>query len=198
MEDKIILKSIADTFTEAPVFQMRVPVRVVQPIQPIKRTWIDRLLRKPIPISPDPETYRDFVIYPCVAANMIRIAGQAALLSEAIYEDNSENLVKLVPEEMPFMIYIIAAAIQNNHLEPDPELIEFIKINMSGRQIKEALFASFDALEMEAFTDSIVLLKGRVKIINPETSPEDGSELIASHTALSDQHAVTSGGVNGM
>jgi len=176
MEDKEILKAVANTITDAPLHTMVVPVRV--PVLHRHTLW-DRILRKPSPI---PETQRTITFYPSVVANQYRIAGEASLLPDEIYQDGSMN-IPLIKEHLPRIIYMIAAAIQNNHLEPDPELITFLEQNLTGSQMREALVASFQTLNMEAFTDTIILMKGTVKILMPtEVSPKDGSELIASHT----------------
>lgn len=176
MEDKEILKAIADTITEKPLYEMVVPVKWLP-----KRSIWDRITKS----KSKPGTYRTLKFYPCVVANQYRIAGEAALLPEEIWEDHSMN-VSLINDHLPRIVYMIAAAIQNNHLEPSDDLIKFIERNLSGDQLLKALTASFQTLNMEAFTDSIILMKGTVKILMPEEmSPKDGRELIASHTATS-------------
>jgi hypothetical protein len=191
MEEKQILKAVADTFTDKPLYEMVVKVRVVEEPEvivtpePAKRSFWDKLLGKPLPVPtapatmPEPERERMLTFYPAVVANQYRIAGEASLLPSTIYVDQSLNL-SLIPEHQKRMVYIIAAALQNNHLEPDNSLIQFIERNFTGEQLREALTASFQTLNMEAFTDTIVLMKGIVNIL--QTSPQEGSELIASHT----------------
>lgn len=174
MEDKDIHKAIANTFTEAPLYEMEVPVRVQQ-----KRSLWKRLTKA----GRNREEVRKLVFYESYVGNQIRIAGEAALLPDEIFIDQSMNIV-LIPEHQNRIAYIVAAALQNDDKEPDPALIKFIKDNLKGGQLREALIASFQTLNMEAFTDTIVLMKGTVNILTPEqTSPKDGSELIASHTA---------------
>lgn len=173
MQDKQILKGIADTFTgNKPIHEMEVPVRWL----PKRSLW-----QKITKLDYKPETSRTLTFYESVTANQIRIAGEASLLPESIFQDQSMN-IQYIPEHAPRIVYMIAAAIQNNHLEPEPGLIEFIKNNLNGTQLREALVASFQTLNMEDFTDTIILMKGTVRILEPEKmSPRDGRELIASH-----------------
>jgi len=173
MEDKQVLKEIANTLTSAPLYSMDVVVKWQSP-----RSLWDKI-RHP---RHQPESIRTLTFYPAVVANQYRIAGEAALLPDEIYQDDSFN-VGLVVEHLPRIVYMIACAIQNDHLEPDPALLLFLERNLTGSQLRDALVASFQTLNMEAFTDSIILMKGTVKILTPETmSPKDGSGLIASHT----------------
>lgn len=186
MEESRILKSITDTLTGKKVHQITVPVKWVP-----KKPWWKRLSFRKTVI----ETHRTFDIWPCIVSNQYRIAGNAALLIEGLYDDHSSN-IKFINDNQPIVAYIVASAIQNNHLEPDPELIDFISNNFDGEDLYTALQASFDNLGMQAFSSSIVLLKGTVQVLIPEqTSPNDGSELIASHTEVSDQHVNTLDGV---
>jgi len=172
MQDNAILKSVTETLTGKALHEMVVPIRWRPKISFWERIKNWR--------SPKPEPTRTLTFFPSVVANQYRIAGEAALLPKELWDDVSMNIIML-PEHQPRIVYMVAAAIQNNHLEPEQELITFIERNLTGRQLREALIASFQTLEMEAFTDTIVLMKGTVNIL--KTSPNDGSELIASHTA---------------
>lgn len=182
MQDKFILKSVADTFTGKPVYQITIPVRVPKEVEQPKRTLLGRILRKKPDQVKEPETSRAFEIKPCVVGNMYRVSGHAGLLPDDIFEHQSNN-IKLITEHLPTITYIVASAIQNNHLEPDPELIKFLEDNVDAIDLYDLLKASFSSLRMDSFTNSIVLMKGTVGILNPETSPKEGRELIASHTA---------------
>ncbi|MNL83089.1 hypothetical protein D3C87_2106450 [compost metagenome] len=62
----------------------------------------------------------------------------------------------------------------------------------------KALLAAFDNSGMQAFSNSIVLMKGTATILETKTSPKDGSELIASHTLISDLSASISDGLQTM
>ncbi|AMR34132.1 hypothetical protein A0256_23120 [Mucilaginibacter sp. PAMC 26640] len=173
MQDNQLFKSVADTFTDKPIYEINVPIRNLPAPKP-RSIW-DRLLRRPV--AAEPETHRILTFYPCVVANQYRIAGECALLPTEIYEDQSMNIA-LVLAHQPRIVYIVASAIQNNHLEPDSALIQFIECNMTGEQLQNCLMASFQALNMEAFTNTIILMRPMVNIL---MSPEDGSESIASH-----------------
>lgn len=197
MEDKFILKSITDTLTGKKVHQFTVPIRVPEPVVPVRYTIWDRLLCRQRPIEVQPETSRTFEIWPCIVRNMYRVAGNAALLVDSLHDDHSEN-IKLVNENMPIVAYIVASAIQNNKFEPAPELVEFLEDNMDADDMYKALQAAFDNAGMQSFSNSIVLMKGTETILKTKTSPNDGSELIASHTATSDQSVNTSDGQSEM
>jgi hypothetical protein len=173
MEENQIIKAITSTLTDAPIYEMVIPVRWVPKR---KRSLWEWITRKPITSH---ETHRKFIFYPSVVANQYRIAGESALLTDVLYDDTRRNL-QFIPEHQKHIVYTVAAAIQNNHLEPEQDLIEFIERNFTGHQLREALMASFQTLNMEAFTDTIVLMKGTVRMM--KTSPTDGKELIASHT----------------
>lgn len=186
MNENFILKSVTDTLTGKKIHEITVRIRVPEKAPVAKRSLLDRLLRRPKPAPVEPETHRTFEIWPCVVKNQYRIAGNAAMLIDGLHDDHSEN-IQFIEENLPIVAYIVAAAIQNNHLEPEPSLIEFIENNFDGDDLYLALRASFDNYCMQSFSNSIVLLKGTVTVLKPKASPKEGSELIASHTATSDQ-----------
>jgi hypothetical protein len=195
MEDKFILKSITDTLTGKKVHEFTVPIRVPGTATYIRSFWDKVLFRKGDLVKP--ETSRTFEIWPCVVKNMYRVAGNSALLADNLHDDHSEN-IKLVNDNMPIIAYIVASAIQNNKFEPAPELVEFLEDNMDAEDMYKALQAAFDNAGMQSFSNSIVLMKGTETILKIKTSPNDGSELIASHIATSDQSANTLDGPSGM
>lgn len=188
IEERDILKSVTDTLTGKQIFKITVPVR-----WSAKVTWWGRIVKRRM----QKETHRTFEIWPCVVANQYRIAGNAALLADQLFDNHSDN-IQFINDNQPLIVYIVAAAIQNNHLEPSPELVEFITNNFDHGELYTALRAAFSNLGMQSFSNSIALLKGTVKILRPEeASPKDGSELIASHIQTLAQSANTSGGVSG-
>ena len=183
MEENQILKTVVDTLTGKKIHTLTVPVKW----RP-KLPWYKRLIGMRDKYTQD---YQTFEIWPCVVNNQYRIAGNAAMLTDGLHQTHSDN-IKFIIQNQPIVVYIVAAAIQNNHLEPEQGLIDFIGNNFDKDDLYTALRASFDNLGMEAFSNSIVLLKGTVKILMPEeTSPKEGSELIASHTPKSEPYANT-------
>jgi len=182
MQGNQIIKKAVDTLTGKIIYSFTIKNKT--PEVP-KRTLWDWILRKP---KVEPILSRDFEIYPCVVANQYRIAGEAITLPTDLFEDEGKTLTQHVPVHLPTMIYIIAAAIQNNYKEPEAELIEYLERNMDNIDISQTLVASLQAANMEAFTISIVLMTGASKILEPKSSPQDGSELIASHTPTLAQH----------
>lgn len=194
MNENFILKSVTDTLTGKKIHEITVRIRVPEKVTVAKRSLLDWLLCRPKPAPVQPETHRTFEIWPCVVKNQYRIAGNAAMLIDGLHDDHSEN-IKFLQENQPIVAYIVAAAIQNNHMEPEPSLIEFIENNFDGEDLYTALRASFDNYCMQSFSNSIVLLKGTVTVLKPKASPNDGIELIAFPTATSDQYASTSVGL---
>jgi hypothetical protein len=167
MEDKFIPKAISNSLTEAPVYEMDVMIRE----QPKRSLW-ERLTKRDY----EPETSRRLVFYESYVDVQYKIAGEASLLPDEIFQDQSNNIA-LIPEHLPRVIYMIALALANDGKEPDRELIKFLQSNLKGRQLRDALVATFQGMNMEAFTDTIVLMKGTARILIPqETSPIDGSE----------------------
>jgi len=175
MEDNQIIRAVVDTLTGKMTYEFTVPVRVVEPVPIAKYTWLDRVLRKPIPKPVLPETERSFKIYQSVVVNQYRIASSALSLPEDLFEEEAKML-SYVPQHLPTMCYIIAAAVQNNYKEPDAELIKFFEYNLDNIDVLEILAASMQSANMQAFLTSIVLMQGTATILKPKASPQDGSE----------------------
>lgn len=189
MQDKQIISAAVDALTGKKILSFtlinKVPDKIERP-KPIQRTFLDKLFRRPIvelPSVVEPILSRTFDIYPCVVANQYRIAGKALSLPDDLFEDQSIMLA-YVPEHLPTMVYIIAAAITNTYEEPTDELIQYLERNLDNEYLMSVLAASLQQTNMQAFTISITLMNGVAKILTPEVSPLDGSELIASHTQI--------------
>ncbi|RZK73567.1 MAG: hypothetical protein EOO85_17065 [Pedobacter sp.] len=114
---------------------------------------------------------------------MFRVAGEALKLPKELLPETPVNAsMQMLMDHKERLVYITASAIQNNEKEPDQKLIEFISKNFGSSDLEQAVHASLSGLELEAFSNSIVLAGATQSILNPETSPADGSGLIASHT----------------
>lgn len=186
MKDKQIIQGVVDVLTGKMTYEFTVPIRVIEPViqpEPVippKQSLWDRIMGKPKPeiIWPDviePETERSFTLYQSVVINQYRIAGKALSLPNDLFEEE-EKMLAYVPQHLPTMCYIIAASVQNNYKEPDPELIKFFEYNLDNVDILQILVASMQAANMQSFLTSIVLMNGVAKILEPKTSPQDGSE----------------------
>lgn len=173
MEESQIITGVVDVLTGKMTYEFTVKVRRVLPVEQPKRTLLDKLLRKPLPALVEPETERHFKIYPSVVINQYRIAGKAVSLPKELFDDATKMLA-YVPVHLPAMCYIIAAAIQNNDLEPDPELISFLEKNLDNADIMQILGASLQGVNMLDFSSSIILMNAEAAIL--EMSPKDGSE----------------------
>lgn len=179
MTDNEIIGAAADALTEKAKFSITIPVSVPDEAKPLpKRTFWDWLLRRPIPVHEPVETERELVFHPCKVANMSRIARTALLLpGEMISGELTAAVLPLLADEAHKnnMIYIIASAVQNNHLEPAENLINFLNLNLDHEDMFLCMHKSFGELGMQSFLNSIVLAKGTIMILKP-TSPNDGSE----------------------
>ncbi len=152
------MHTIENLTTEKHIHQIIVPVRVQ------KRSLLDRLLRRPV------ETERTLTFYPCVVANQYRVVDACMQLPNELWQQEYLNL-PLLFEHQTRIVYIVAAALQNNYLEPSPALIKFLERNLSGEQLSEALAASVKALCLNSFLESIVLLKPTARILDPDAEP---------------------------
>jgi hypothetical protein len=131
---------------------------------------------------------KTLVFHPCKVGNMFRIAAKAVTLPKEItHGQQSEVLLPLFAEHLPTIIYIVAAAVQNNKHEPKPELIEFIRDNMDHDDLYTCMLYSLDNVGLDSFLSTIALAKGTIQVLKPKASPLDGSELIASHIHQLDQ-----------
>jgi hypothetical protein len=165
MKDRDILAGISDVITDKPYSFI---VQINNPVRP-KRTLLQILKKE----SPDIETEREIIIRPSVVGTMFRIAGASAKLPDL---DNLKTVgLDLIPKYMPDILYIVAAAIQNNDSEPDKKLIKFIEQNFTQNQIFLALYKSIEGVGLQSFINSIVLASATTEVLRP-ASPQDGSE----------------------
>lgn len=162
-----IISAAVDTLTNKMVYSFTL---VNKTPEKVKRTFWERLMRKPVK---EVELSRSFNIYPCVVVNQYRIAAKAQSLPLELFEEQS-LMLSLVPEHLPTIVYIIAAAIQNNKHEPEKSLITYIEDNIDNEEILDVLSASLQQANMQSFMNSIVLMNGVAKVL--KTSPIDGSE----------------------
>lgn len=185
MQEKQIFTGVVDALLERERFRIVVPGREINAAdreEPIKRTFWDKVLfRKqkyrtvPGEITVIPE--QTLIINPCWAGTMYRIADRSQYLSDEIKGVRLSDVgLNLILENLHHLIYIIAAAIENRKEEPAEELQDLIRWNIEVPTIFAAYRAVIDDEEMQSFLNSIVLARGTVKILNPETNPKDGSE----------------------
>lgn len=177
MHENQIIRAAVDALTGKVVHSFTLRNRV---LELKRRSFFQWLLRRKNKVVFE----RTFNISPCVVANQYRIAAKALTLPIEVFEDYA-TMLRYVPEHLPTIIYIIAAAITNTYEEPDSELIEYLERNLDNEDVLEILSASLQATNMQSFLTSIVLMNGVAKVL--KTSPQDGRELIASHNQTSDQ-----------
>lgn len=178
MQEKDIFSGIAALITDKPKYEFTIPIAHPKASSRYVLDWIKR-----VPVQPV-ETERHFVIHPCKVGNMYRIAGAAVGLPAEIRSGGLvETMLPVLNEHLGTIVYIIAAAIQNDRNEPSRDLIEFIEDNFDNIDLFRAFNNSMDGMELQSFMNSIVLARGTVTVLNPKANPVDGSELIASHKA---------------
>jgi len=180
MQENQIIRAVVDVLTGKVIYEFTIQVRKVKPVLPPKLTIWEKLKGVKPPTAPEPETERTFQIFPAVVVNQYRIAASALSLPVDLFDDPTRMLA-YVPAHLKTMVYIIAAAVQNNEEEPDPELIRFFELNLDNPDIVQILSASLQGTHMQSFLSSILLMQGEATILTSEGSPTDGSESIASH-----------------
>lgn len=181
MTDNQIITAAVDALTGKTIYEFDIENRSYKFIPTPEQTVWQRLLRKPIVEPTQVEKSRHFVIKPTVVANQYRIASKSLSLPVDLFEDQSKMLA-YVPQHLPTMIYIIAAAITNTRDEPSSELIAYLEDNLDNLDVLQILAASLQSANMQSFLISITLMNGLAKILTTSVNPLDGSELIASHT----------------
>lgn len=149
---------------EKPVYSLTVPVTWT-PKE--KRSFLNWLTRRP---TPPAATEKTFTFTLSVVANMTRIAKVAMNLPQELFGNTAEEmLMDKIQECSKDMVYIIAAGIQNNRLEPDPELMTFIENNFDSKSLHEAFQITIAQLGLYYFMRSIVLISGSSSILKPKT-----------------------------
>ncbi|WP_316743865.1 hypothetical protein [Pedobacter antarcticus] len=178
MQNNKIIQGAVGAMIEKARYILTVRIENPAPTKPVKRTFLDRILQRPVD-SPEIETERKLVFKPCKMANMYRIASAALDLPDGILKgDLTSAILPLLkePGHIEKIAYVIAAGVQNNHLEPEQELIQFILNNLDEQEMFDCLYQTLGNLGMQSFLNSIVLVRGTVNILEPKTSPADGRE----------------------
>lgn len=173
MNEKQTLQAVAETITDKPTLSFEVEVK--------RRHWLDRLLRR--------NKARQFTIRPAVVGTMLRISARAIQLHEeltdAIRLDTGKATadmgatMQLVHAHMADVVYIVAAAIQNDCEEPSERLQAFIRQNFDAEDLVQVLLPVLAGLNLQGFLNSIVLVKGTEGVLRPKTSLKEAGEMIA-------------------
>ena len=173
MEEKELLQGVSDTLTDKPKLTFTVEVK--------HRTFWDKLLRKP--------NTRTFTIKSTVVANMYRVSARSLRLKEELVKlidlsKNSANAdigvtMQLINDHLDDIVYVVAAVIQNDAEEPKASLKNFIRNNFDAEDLMNVLLPTLGSLNLPAFLNSIVLVKGTQGILKPKTSLKEPEEMIA-------------------
>ncbi|WP_285011195.1 hypothetical protein [Pedobacter faecalis] len=183
MEESKIFDLVTQTLNRYKVhtLQVRLSKSPAPTVEVLPQKWWERLIgRRPRTIEIPPseqDMVRKLEIWPARVSTQYRVAALSdKLVKTAELEEELSGNFRFVNANQPLIVEIVATAIQNDGKEPDPELIAFIEENVFGEDLYTALRAVFDNYGMQSFTNSIVLMKGTVKILKPKTSPTDGTE----------------------
>jgi|GEM_PF-2386417 len=141
-ENEITSASV-DIFLEKAKYTFIVPLS--EPVITYKpQTWWQQWLHKPKQVESQ-ETERSFTIYPCKAANMIRIAEVALSAQEEVGPGiESDKCIPIVNNQTTNMLYAVAAGIQNNQHEPERSLIDFLRNNADAIDLHRAAHFSVE------------------------------------------------------
>ena len=166
MEEAEILKRVADLTIGRKLRDLVIPIRYYTRKEKFIN-WVTRNKKK----------YRVFELYPSVTGNMIRIADKAMLLPDELIGNSLYELaIPLISKYGDHIVYIVAAGIQNNKLEPSRQLLAFVRDNFTSELLYDALYPILEGAGMQAFTSSTILIKGTDSILKPRIDPIDGSE----------------------
>ena len=104
----------------------------------------------------------------CMACNMKRIVSAALLLPDELFGVKLKDIaLPQINNNLDKLIYIVAAGIQNNSKEPEPELIDFVKNNFDHEQLLEGFNYTINQLGMQSFVGCLVIARGS-KILKGE------------------------------
>jgi hypothetical protein len=156
-----VLPKVADTISEK-------AETITVDVKPKNR--FERLLIK-LKIKP---SKRLFEIRPQRVINIYRMSGRVVSLDLG-------NLLKTVDRIGPLMdimsrhgediFYIVACAVQNDHREPTPKMIEVVKNEFEMSDIEKVLEVAVSNYNTTSFINSIALIVG-VDALNLKASPE--------------------------
>lgn len=170
MEEKEILKGVAETITEKPKLTITIDVK--------SRTWLDRVLFRP--------KARVFVVKPTTVASMLIVSGKAGLMNAGLIQAaqlSEENripaLLAAINANIRDVVFAVATIIQNNGEEPDKKLLKWLLKHTDALDLAEIIVPVFGSTYMQAFFNSIVLVKGTESVLKPKTSLKDPGGMIA-------------------
>lgn len=154
MLEKDILSSAVDTITRKPV-----TIEVsVKPNGKLDKILMSLGLKKRV---------LSYVISPLLVGNRKRVSIRSQRIPDDFLKD---GLVKalLDPSFIDDCIYAVAIGIQNNRNEPSEKLLKFVEFQFDDTDLYNVLDAIFGRIDLQAFTKSIILMKGSNVLNVPE------------------------------
>ncbi|MXV16830.1 hypothetical protein [Hufsiella ginkgonis] len=116
---------------------------------------------------------KKFYLKPLCLGPMIRIA--RILLAVDLKEVDVKNLLstgyQLLDKHGEDVARVIVLAIKNNKKKVSRADIDFVLQNYEAKEILSAFRVIVDKMDVSAFTASIALIKGNIKILEDEASP---------------------------
>lgn len=153
-------------------FVMTIPI-VWHP-EPKHKFSLFNPFRKKQDINPvELEATRDFVFDPIVVGKISSIVKKINDLPNELYGNTPAELsIDIVEKHNDALVYIVAESSIQGSGEPSPELIKFVSMNFTFDMLLQGLQIVMRQLQLPAFLNCLMLLKGTSSIINP------GSELM--------------------
>lgn len=156
---------VTDVLTKVAEVISEKPVSISFSVKPKNKfeAWLMRRNFKP--------SKRFYEIKPQRVGNIYRIAGRAVKLNVAGIFNNTDTvgtIMRVMAEHGEDLFYIVAAAIQNDHNEPSPSLIETIKNEFEMEDMLKVLKVAIGNYNISDFMTSIALITG-IDALNVKT-----------------------------
>lgn len=117
----------------------------------LKPTWWQRLRN---------QTRRSFQIQPSSLATLVKISKELLSIDIPEVSNMMELTQKLMVAHSVTMAKIIAYAIVNSRDEPPESLIDFLRYNLTAKEMSTVAKYVFEQMDITSFTTSIVSIKG--------------------------------------
>ncbi|TXK52391.1 hypothetical protein FVR03_01355 [Pontibacter qinzhouensis] len=171
MVDKQLLSQVAATVTEKPIVEVTITVK--------KRSFWDKLFRRP--------DKRLFEVKPTTVSSMYLMGERSILWDEKLFAllgsddpaNNIANALAVINANLEDVMYACAVVIQNDGKPPKKTLLKWLEDNTDALDLASIIVPLLGSTHMQAFLNSIVLVKGTGEVLKPKTSLKETGEMIA-------------------
>ena len=133
------------------------------------------------------ETSRTFTIGISKISTLRVISALAkGLPDKLVGETTTELALKDSYKNQGIVLEIVGASIQNNGKRASARLVKFLERNLNPEMLKKMVAISIRQLRLEAFLNSLILIKGTASILQIPDDVEPGKQVLASQN---DDHA---------